>query len=107
MPSEQVSRPTPGCWVLRTPNSAYVLHLGGADVPLTAHCGARVDEDTAIALTKVPLDPARGSWESPLDGREEYPSDSGPRFAEPALALRFEDGGRTIRWQLETDSFAN
>jgi alpha-galactosidase len=89
--------------VLRTPRSAYVLHLGPQDTPLTAHWGTPVDDSTAVALTKVPLDPARGSWESPVDGREEYPSDSGLRFAEPALTLRFPDGGRTIRWQLEAD----
>src|SRR4051794_22005110 len=100
--SDQVTRPVPGCWVLRTPGSAYVLSLGGQDVPVTAHWGARVDDATAVALAELPLDPSRG-WESPLDGREEYPSDSGLRFAEPALAVRFPDGGRTVRWGTPVD----
>ncbi|WP_238010051.1 glycoside hydrolase family 36 N-terminal domain-containing protein [Dactylosporangium sp. AC04546] len=56
-----------GCWVLRTPASAYVVHLGGEDVPLTAHWGAPVDDETALALARVPLGTARG-WESALDG---------------------------------------
>jgi alpha-galactosidase len=104
MPSEdQVTRPAPGCWVLRTPGSAYVLSMTGQDVPVTAHWGARVDDATAVALSGVPADPPRASWESPLDGREEYPSDSGLRFAEPALAVRFPDGQRTVRWQAPTD----
>ncbi|GAA3456106.1 alpha-galactosidase [Dactylosporangium matsuzakiense] len=93
-----VSEPTPNVWVLRTPGSAYVLSLGGEDVPLTAHWGAPVDDEAAVALAKVPLDPSRGSWESRLDGREEYPSDTGLRFTEPALALRFPDDSRTVRW---------
>ncbi|WP_432841116.1 alpha-galactosidase [Dactylosporangium sp. CA-092794] len=98
MPSPLVSEPAPNVWVLRTPRSAYVLSLGGEDVPIAAHWGAPVDDEAAVALARVPFDPARGSWESRLDGREEYPSDTGMRFAEPALAVRFPDGGRTVRW---------
>ncbi|WP_433086629.1 alpha-galactosidase [Dactylosporangium sp. CA-052675] len=87
--------------MLRTPNSAYVLDTGGGeDVPLAAHWGAPVDDEAAVALAGVPHDAARGSWESPLDGREEYPSDTGLRFTEPALALRFGDDGRAVRWVL-------
>jgi alpha-galactosidase len=93
-----VSEPSPGVWVLRTPRSAYVLSLGGEDVPLAAHWGVPVDDESAVALAKVPFDPARGSWESPVDGREEYPSDTGLRFGEPAIALRFADDSRTVRW---------
>jgi alpha-galactosidase len=98
MPLPPVSEPAPGIWVLRTPRSAYVLSHAGDDVPLAAHWGAPVDDDTAVALAQVPLAPGRSSWESPLDGREEYPADTGLRFVEPALALRFPDGGRTVRW---------
>ncbi|WP_432992786.1 alpha-galactosidase [Dactylosporangium sp. CA-233914] len=97
-----ISAPVQGVWVLRTPRSAYVLSLGGQDVPLAAHWGAPVDDEAAIALAKVPFDAPRGSWESHLDGREEYPSDSGMRFTEPALALRFPDDGRTVRWVFGT-----
>lgn len=98
-----ISSPTFGCWVLRTPGSAYVVHLGGEDVPLTAHWGAPVDDETALALARVPLGTARG-WESALDGHEEYPSDSGLRFATPSLALRFPDGQRTVRWRFVSAS---
>ncbi|GAA2382895.1 alpha-galactosidase [Dactylosporangium salmoneum] len=97
-----VAEPAPGVWVLRTPRSAYVISLGislgGEDVPLAVHWGAPVDDETAVALAAVPADPQRGSWESHVDGREEYPSDTGMRFVEPALALRFPDGSRTVRW---------
>ncbi|HTJ36791.1 MAG TPA: alpha-galactosidase [Dactylosporangium sp.] len=102
MVSPLVSQPAPGVWVLRTPRSAYVLSLAGQDVPLTAHWGAPVDDDAAVELARVPADVPRGSWESPVDGREEYPSDTGLRFVEPALALRFPDGSRTVRWVLDT-----
>ncbi|MGI5239112.1 alpha-galactosidase [Dactylosporangium sp. CA-139066] len=95
-----VSEPAPGVWVLRTPHSAYVL-TAGEDGPLCRHWGGPVDDESALALAAVPLDVARGSWESPVDGREEYPSDAGLRFAEPALALRFPDGTRTVRWVLD------
>ncbi|WP_433060442.1 alpha-galactosidase [Dactylosporangium sp. CS-033363] len=97
-----MSEVAPGVWVLRTPNSAYVLNVGGGeDVPLAAHWGAPVDDEAAIALAAVPLAPPRG-WESRLDGREEYPSDTGLRFTEPALALRFPDDSRAVRWVLDT-----
>ncbi|MFC5008007.1 alpha-galactosidase [Dactylosporangium cerinum] len=101
--ADQVTRPAPGIWVLRTPGSAYVVSTGGEDVPVAVHWGAGVDDATAVALAAVPPDPQRASWESPLDGREEYPSDSGLRFAEPALAVRFPDGQRTVRWQPPVD----
>nr|BFE61339.1 alpha-galactosidase [Dactylosporangium thailandense] len=93
-----VSEVAPGVWVLRTPGSAYVLDAGGGeDVPLAVHWGAPVDDAAAVALAAVPHAPSRG-WESPLDGREEFPSDTGLRFTEPALALRFPDDGRAVRW---------
>src|SRR5687768_9284319 len=101
--SDHVTRPADGCWVLHTPNSAYVLHMAQEDVPLIAHWGIAVDDATAVALTAVPADPTRATGESPFDGRECYPSDTGLRFTEPALQLRFPDGGRTVRWQPPTD----
>ena len=39
-------------------------------------------------------------FESPLDGREEYPVEGGPRFVRPALSVRTEEG-RGTEWSFE------
>ncbi|GAA3215241.1 alpha-galactosidase [Dactylosporangium siamense] len=82
-------------WALHTLRSSYVIHLGGEDVPLLAHWGRSVSDDTAAELVAAAVQGGhRRGWESVLDGREEYPSGSGLRFVEPALAV-----GGTVRWQ--------
>lgn len=91
----QVSRPRPGCWALHTARGSYVLTLGASDVPITAHWGRSITDETAAALADIGL--AWHPWESPFDGLEEFPSDTGLRFVEPALAVR-DDAGRSIAW---------
>jgi alpha-galactosidase len=85
---------------LHTVRSSYVLVLGPSDVPVTAHWGRRISDPTAAALAEIGH--AWHPWESPLDGLEEYPSDTGLRFVEPALAIR-DESGRTVAWRMGGD----
>ncbi|MFI9250112.1 alpha-galactosidase [Streptomyces sp. NPDC053069] len=74
-------------WLLSGPTSSYALHLTGADELLHLHWGPRITLADAQALAKDPL-PGHWPFESPLDGREEYPVEGGPRFVRPALSVR-------------------
>ncbi|WP_369213536.1 alpha-galactosidase [Streptomyces flavofungini] len=74
-------------WLLSGPTSSYALRLTGRDELLHLYWGPRVTLRDAEALAAGPPPPARG-FESPLDGREEYPVAGGPRFVRPALAVR-------------------
>lgn len=101
MTEPRITQPAEDVWALHTITGSYVIHLRGEDVPMLAHWGARVDDSVALEIVHGGHGHPRG-WESELDGREEYPSDSGLRFVEPALALRFADGTRGVRWRFET-----
>ncbi|GLF98449.1 alpha-galactosidase [Streptomyces yaizuensis] len=74
-------------WVLSGPTSSYALHLTDRDELLHLHWGPRITGADACALAVDPLPPYR-PFESPLDGREEYPVEGGPRFTRPALSVR-------------------
>ncbi|MEU7051799.1 alpha-galactosidase [Streptomyces eurythermus] len=74
-------------WLLSGPGSGYALHLTDADELLHLHWGPPIALADAEELAKRPL-PGPWPFESPLDGREEYPVEGGPRFARPALSVR-------------------
>ncbi|MFG2602906.1 alpha-galactosidase [Streptomyces sp. NPDC048514] len=86
-------------WLLSGPTSGYALHLTGADELLHLHWGPRIALADAEALAAGPL-PGHRPFESPLDGREEYPVEGGPRFVRPALSVR-TDERRGTEWRFE------
>ncbi len=86
-------------WILSGPTSSYAVHLTEDDELLHLHWGPRIVLADAEALTVGPL-PDYWPFESPLDGREEYPVEGGPRFVRPALSVR-TDGRRGTEWVFE------
>jgi len=86
-------------WILSGPTSSYALHLTAEDELLHLHWGPRIALADAEALAVRPL-PGRASFESPLDGREEYPVEGGPRFTRPALSVRTAER-RGTEWAFE------
>lgn len=74
-------------WLLTGPTSSYALRLTDRDELLHLYWGPRIALPDAEALAAEPPPPERG-FESPLDGREEYPVEGGPRFVRPALSVR-------------------
>lgn len=86
-------------WLLSGPLSSYAVHLTGDDELLHLHWGPRIALADAEALAARPLSD-RSSFESPLDGREEYPVEGGPRFVRPALSVR-TDERRGTEWGFE------
>jgi alpha-galactosidase len=86
-------------WLLSGPTSSYAVHLTADDELLHLHWGPRIALADAEALAVRPL-PDYWPFESPLDGREEYPVEGGPRFVRPALSVRTEEG-RGTEWSFE------
>ncbi|MFJ1968224.1 alpha-galactosidase [Streptomyces sp. NPDC087903] len=86
-------------WLLSGPASSYAVHLTEADELLHLHWGPRIALADAEALAVRPL-PDYWPFESPLDGREEYPVEGGPRFTRPALSVR-TDERRGTEWTFE------
>jgi alpha-galactosidase len=86
-------------WLLSGPTSSYAVHLTADDELLHLHWGPRIALADAEALAVRPL-PDYWPFESPLDGREEYPVEGGPRFVRPALSVRTEEG-RGTEWGFE------
>jgi alpha-galactosidase len=86
-------------WILSGPASSYALHLTAEDELLHLHWGPRIALADAEALAVRPL-PEYWPFESPLDGREEYPVEGGPRFTRPALSVR-TDERRGTEWSFE------
>ncbi|MGI5429989.1 alpha-galactosidase [Streptomyces sp. CA-179760] len=86
-------------WVLSGPASSYAVHVTDRDELLHLHWGARIGLADAQALAVRPL-PDYWAFESPLDGREEYPVEGGPRFARPALSVRTAER-RGTEWSYE------
>ncbi|MGC0336254.1 alpha-galactosidase [Streptomyces sp. SLBN-8D4] len=86
-------------WILSGPASSYALHLTAEDELLHLHWGPRIALADAEALAVRPL-PEYWPFESPLDGREEYPVEGGPRFTRPALSVR-TDERRGTEWGFE------
>lgn len=86
-------------WLLTGPTSSYAIHLTDGDELLHLHWGPRIALADAEALAVRPL-PEYWPFESPLDGREEYPVEGGPRFVRPALSVRTEER-RGIEWGFE------
>ncbi|MEW2258091.1 alpha-galactosidase [Streptomyces sp. NPDC047869] len=84
-------------WLLSGPTSSYALHLTEAHELLHLHWGPRIALADAEALALSPL-PVYRPFESPLDGREEYPVEGGPRFVRPALCVR-TDERRGTEWR--------
>jgi alpha-galactosidase len=87
-------------WLLTGERSAYALRLTPEGELLHLHWGPRIALADAEALADGP---APGYWpfESPLDGREEYPVEGGPRFVRPAFIAR-TDAVRGTEWSYET-----
>ncbi|MGW7047366.1 alpha-galactosidase [Streptomyces avermitilis] len=86
-------------WLLSGPTSSYAVHLTEGDELLHLHWGPRIALADAEALAALPA-PGGSSFESPLDGREEYPVEGGPRFVRPALSVR-TDERRGTEWRFE------
>ncbi|WP_369393550.1 alpha-galactosidase [Streptomyces sp. CG1] len=86
-------------WLLSGPTSSYALHLTDADELLHLYWGPRIALADAQALAEDPL-PGYWPFESPLDGREEYPVEGGPRFVRPALSVRTEER-RGTEWRFQ------
>lgn len=86
-------------WLLSGPTSSYAVHLTEDDELLHLHWGPRIALADAEALALRPL-PDYWPFESPLDGREEYPVEGGPRFVRPALSVR-TDERRGTEWRFE------
>ncbi|MGW0472874.1 alpha-galactosidase [Streptomyces coeruleorubidus] len=86
-------------WVLSGPASSYAVHVTDRDELLHLHWGPRIGLADAEALAVRPL-PDYWPFESPLDGREEYPVEGGPRFARPALSVRTPER-RGTEWTYE------
>ncbi|MFE0099725.1 alpha-galactosidase [Streptomyces sp. NPDC059009] len=84
-------------WVLSGPRSSYALHITDRDELVHLHWGPRIALADAEELAAAPPPAARG-FESPLDGREEYPVEGGPRFVRPALVVR-GGGVRGSEWR--------
>lgn len=87
-------------WLLSGPTSSYALHLTEGGELLHLHWGPAIALADAQALAALPL-PHGSSFESPLDGHEEYPVEGGPRFTRPALSVRVP-GRRGTEWTFET-----
>ncbi|MFB0620624.1 alpha-galactosidase [Streptomyces sp. AGS-58] len=87
-------------WLLSGPGSSYALHLTDAGELLHLHWGPRIALADAEALAAGPP-PCYRPFESPLDGREEYPVEGGPRFVRPALSVR-TDERRGTEWRFVT-----
>ncbi|MBZ9639088.1 alpha-galactosidase [Streptomyces sp. PSKA30] len=92
-------------WLLSGPTSSYAVHLTDDDELLHLHWGARIALADAEALAVRPL-PDYWPFESPLDGREEYPVEGGPRFVRPALSVR-TDERRGTEWRFEAHETAD
>ncbi|WP_328351827.1 alpha-galactosidase [Streptomyces sp. NBC_00445] len=86
-------------WLLTGPTSGYAIHLTDDHELLHLHWGPRITLADAEALAVRPL-PDYRPFEAPLDGREEYPVEGGPRFARPALSVRTEER-RGTEWRFE------
>ncbi|MFD5785549.1 alpha-galactosidase [Streptomyces sp. NPDC127037] len=88
-------------WLLTGVSGSYALRLTERHELLHLHWGPRISLAAAEALAAAPA-PARG-FESPLDGREEYPVEGGPRFVRPALSVR-TDEVRGTAWVFAGDT---
>ncbi|MFJ1736782.1 alpha-galactosidase [Streptomyces sp. NPDC088254] len=91
-------------WLLSGPASSYAVHVTETDELVHLHWGPRIELADAQALAVRPL-PDYWAFESPLDGREEYPVEGGARFVRPALSVR-TPGRRGTEWSFvghETD----
>ncbi|WP_432253615.1 alpha-galactosidase [Streptomyces sp. HNM1019] len=86
-------------WVLSGRHSSYALHLTDRDELLHLHWGPRIAAEDAEALAAEP-GPPDTPFESPLDGREEYPVEGGPRFVRPALSVH-AGGVRGTEWRFD------
>ncbi|MFD8867511.1 alpha-galactosidase [Streptomyces sp. NPDC059590] len=92
-------------WLLSGRRSSYALHLTENDELLHLHWGPRIALPDAEALAVESVPPEWG-FESPLDGREEYPVEGGPRFVRPALSVRSRDV-RGTEWRFERGEVAD
>ncbi|GHD24159.1 alpha-galactosidase [Streptomyces galbus] len=91
-------------WLLSGPTSSYALHVTEDDTLVNLHWGPRIAPADAEALAAAPPE-AYWPFESPLDGREEYPVEGGPRFVRPALSVR-DDVRRGTEWRFEGHTVA-
>ncbi|MEV6104845.1 alpha-galactosidase [Streptomyces sp. NPDC051940] len=87
-------------WLISGTASSYALYVTDGDELLHLHWGPRITLADAQALAAEGL-PRSHSFESALDGREEYPVEGGPRFARPALVVRTDRLARGTEWRFE------
>ncbi|MFI6938223.1 alpha-galactosidase [Streptomyces sp. NPDC050418] len=90
-------------WLLSGPTSSYALLLTERDELVHLHWGPRITLADAEALAARP-GPRGSGFESPLDGREEYPVEGGPRFVRPSLSVRTPEV-RGTEWQFAAASY--
>lgn len=83
-------------WLLRTPNSTYVLRLAEDDTPNHVYWGAPL---TLAEATGLPANSQRliSSFET-VPAPDELPVAAGPRFGPPSLAVRHTDGTQAVEW---------
>src|SRR3954447_4769379 len=90
-------------YLLTTPTTGYAMRLvGDQDLLVHTYWGAAIDPEDAANLSEWAVEPLHGrvfGFDSPLNGREEYPVAGGVRFGQPALSARFAGGIRAIEWR--------
>ncbi|HEX9336995.1 MAG TPA: alpha-galactosidase, partial [Pseudonocardiaceae bacterium] len=88
--------PAERLWLLRTPNTAYVLRLADDDTPTHVYWGTPLDlpEVTALAVAGHAL---TSSFET-LPGPDELTVAAGARFGPPSLSVRFADDTAVVEW---------
>jgi alpha-galactosidase len=90
-------------YLLTTPDTGYAMRLvGDQDLLVHTYWGAVIDPEDAANLSEWAVEPLHGrvfGFDSPLNGREEYPVAGGVRFGQPALSARFAGGVRAVEWR--------
>ncbi|OIV35798.1 alpha-galactosidase [Mangrovactinospora gilvigrisea] len=84
-------------WLLSGPRTSYLIALREHDILVNLYWGPRISLADAAEISDGHLAGGASSFGAAGDGREEYPVDGGPRFAQPALAVQ-RGTVRGIEW---------